>query len=336
MNRPQEATEGAKNKAVNQIPINIFWNQVEAFFKPIEDADLKFLCDPARIIDPTPFVIPPLGKPFLEQWKHQYGYTRSGHGDKGQTLINATSDQFKPSLKERLLSLLMDEDLPLPETCNSVGAEEAVVIEQESSLGGQQTSEFVHLDDRLRHELASIGVEEFANVTTDLMEDDQICVEMRNLQRQLRERVALNYYRKLKLCELAKEKLPAQEFYSLLSDLDKQLEQIYLRRTRSGKKKKKTTSAAVSTGNPEPQVAPADAVRLLENRAKLLNAFQTYIPPLCKHLASENGKLISKEDESSVLELALQTGGWLPLPQLESQSTEFARPLPDAHPIFPQ
>ena len=336
MNRPQEATEGAKNKAINQIPINIFWNQVEAFFKPIEDADLKFLCDPARIIDPTPFVIPPLGKPFLEQWKHQYGYTRSGIGDKSQTLIDTTSDQFKPSLKERLLSLLMDEDIPLPETCNSNGTEESVVIEQESSLGGPQVSEFVHLDDRLRHELSSIGVEEFSNVTIDLMEDDQICVEIRNLQRQLRERVAVNYYRKRRLCELAKEKLPAQEFYSLLSDLDKQLEQIYLRRTRSGKKKKKAASAVVSTGTPESQVAPVDAVRLLENRVKLLNAFQAYIPPLCKHLASDNNKLISRNDESQVLGLARQTGSWLPLPQLESQSTEFARPLPDAHPIFPQ
>jgi hypothetical protein len=49
MNRPAEiagaAADSAKHKPVNQIPINIFWNHVETFFKPLDDIDMKFLGD---------------------------------------------------------------------------------------------------------------------------------------------------------------------------------------------------------------------------------------------------------------------------------------------------
>lgn len=45
MNKPQELE--AKSKATQQIPISIFWNQVECFFKPIDDSDMKFLADPS-------------------------------------------------------------------------------------------------------------------------------------------------------------------------------------------------------------------------------------------------------------------------------------------------
>lgn len=49
MNRPTEVTgaaaENAKHKPVNQIPINVFWNHVETFFKPLDDIDMKFLGD---------------------------------------------------------------------------------------------------------------------------------------------------------------------------------------------------------------------------------------------------------------------------------------------------
>lgn len=49
MNRPAEiagtVTDSAKHKPVNQIPINVFWNHVETFFKPLDDIDMKFLGD---------------------------------------------------------------------------------------------------------------------------------------------------------------------------------------------------------------------------------------------------------------------------------------------------
>lgn len=336
MNRPQD--EAAKAKAATQIPINVFWNQAEAFFKPIDENDFKFLNDPSRIVDPSPFIIPPLGKPFLEQWKHQYGYVAAGH-QKSTHLLNFASDQFKPALKDRLLSLLVDEEVPI---------EDLMDIDEEANAGkteGQDSTllvenysftDYTHLDSRLRHELAATGFEEFANCAVDYQEDDSICIELRSLQRRLQEQLAVNYLRKRKLAEVTKSKLPAQEFYSLLSDLDKQIEQVFIKRTRSGKKKKK--SGTSNGGSVEPSAAaPAEAVRLLENRAKLLVAFAPYIPKLPEYLASEEVKLVDKVEENMVVQMAQESGSWLPLPSNETYlQTEFSKPLPSAQPVFPR
>ncbi len=339
MNRPQESTETAKAKAISQIPINVFWNQVESFFKPIDDADMKFLCDPSRIIDPTPFVIPPLGRPYQEQWREQYGYVKNSN-DASQAYLTAAA-QYKPTLKERLLSLLIFSNIESNEQIDVEMLEpddEPIVPQQSVQI---PKFDYVHIDERLRKELAASGLEEFANSALDYQEDDSICTELRSLQRQLQEQVVVNYYRKRKLSELTKSKLPAQEFYSLLFDLDKQLEQMYLRRTKFGKKKSKKgpTSSASSAGNDTPvsaSVAPSDGVRLLENRAKLLHSFQPYIPKLSDYLKSDKISLINADDETSVLKMAQETGSWLPLPNsITTIHTEFTKPLPSAHPIFP-
>lgn len=338
MNRPQD--EATKAKAATQIPINVFWNQVEAFFKPIEENDVKFLNDPSRIVDPSPFIIPPLGKPFLEQWKHQYGYAPAGH-QKSQHMLNFASDQFKPTLKDRLLSLLVDEEVPMDHRMDVDEDDDASKLEgQDSSFAMENPPfpDYTHLDSRLRHELAATGFEEFANCAVDYQEDDSICIELRSLQRRLQEQLAVNYLRKRKLAEVAKAKLPAQEFYSLLSDLDKQIEQVFIKRTRSGKKKKKSGSSSTGGGSSEPSAAaPAEAVRLLENRAKLLVAFAPYIPKLPEYLASEEVKLVDKSEETMVVQMAQESGSWLPLPTNESSlQTEFSKPLPSAQPVFPR
>ena len=60
MNRPAE-TPDHKPKIPNQTPINVFWNYIESYFKPIEESDLKFLddhrpCDrPHAVHDPVPW-----------------------------------------------------------------------------------------------------------------------------------------------------------------------------------------------------------------------------------------------------------------------------------------
>ena len=335
MNRPQD--EASKAKAATQIPINVFWNQVEAYFKPIEDGDMKFLCDPSRIIDPSPFIVPPLGKPFQEQWQQQYGYVSNANAKSSVAWTHA-GDQYKPTLKERLLSLLVDEGLPESQPMNIDEPLEEQSMAEEPSFEQVPTpsTAYTHLDERLRQDLAASGFDEFANCAVDYQEDDAICTELRSLQRQLQEQVAVNYYRKRKLSDIAKTKLAAQEFYSLLGDLDKQLEQVYLKRNKSGKKKKKSSSS--SANNPEAAaVVPPETVRLLENRAKLLSAFAAYIPKRHDFLASEEAPLISPEEEVHVIELAKQTGSWLPLPgSLENISTEFSRPMPQTQPVFPK
>jgi len=42
MNKPCEKTVDSKPKIPNQIPIHVFWNYVEPFFKSIDENDLRF------------------------------------------------------------------------------------------------------------------------------------------------------------------------------------------------------------------------------------------------------------------------------------------------------
>ena len=66
---PVSALDGSVNKIKpsQQIPITTFWNYVEPFFKPITEADLKALQE-APAMDPAPYIIPPLGRHYREQW----------------------------------------------------------------------------------------------------------------------------------------------------------------------------------------------------------------------------------------------------------------------------
>ena len=68
------ATDTAKPRIPNQVPISTFWNYVEAFFKPIDEADIKYLDDPTMPVDATAFVIPPLGRRYETQWRELYGF----------------------------------------------------------------------------------------------------------------------------------------------------------------------------------------------------------------------------------------------------------------------
>jgi hypothetical protein len=169
----------------------------------------------------------------VEQWQEQYGYVR-GAGEKPLRPLNHAADLRRSSLRDRLLSLMVEEGIAL-----ATSGDDHLLTDEtmEGDMDQHWTpplpipSDYIQVDDRIRKDLAMIGFEEFSNVTHDYQEDDQICAEIRNLQRQLQEQLAVNYYRKRKLSEIAKSKLPPQEFYSLLNDIDKQLEQVYLKRT---------------------------------------------------------------------------------------------------------
>lgn len=95
-------------------------------------------------------------------------------------------------------------------------------------------------DDRIKLELRHLG---FLGVddepTFDGHHDDDISVRLRLLQAELKKVMITNGARKARLLDIARERLAYQEYSTIHEDLDSQVQQAYLKRTRTlGKSKK--------------------------------------------------------------------------------------------------
>lgn len=323
----QKDLSSIKSKVPNQIPINVFWNYIEPFFKPIDEDDLKYLDDPSHVMDVAPFIIPPLGLHYEKIWFEQYGYVVPG-GDNNKRIGSHSLSEFNSKnqvlLRDRLLSALIDKDANLSSIEDENYEDEDVLMQNEASLKS------VSLDDRLRASLNELG---FTDLTTsrDYQEDDEICVEMRSVQRQLREQIVLNQYRKKRLAEFIRSKLSSQEFYSLIGDLDKQIDGIFQKRIKNAKKKKTTTTAAKGTiDSTSSNEIPAEAVQSLENRRKLLETFAEIVPDRIESLCPTKLVDFDSEVEGQVIESAKRSSKWLPLPEIALK-----QPLTSCQPAFP-
>lgn len=87
-------------------------------------------------------------------------------------------------------------------------------------------------------------------------EDDEICHEMRILQRELRRVSYLNRAYKHRLYPIVQEQMAWQEYSHILEDLDKQVDQAYQRRTRANTrtKKKKSVPGSAAGSNATPVI----------------------------------------------------------------------------------
>ncbi|KAJ2660599.1 Transcriptional regulator [Coemansia sp. RSA 1199] len=113
---------------------------------------------------------------------------------------------------------------------------------RQPSLNGEMLS----LEDRLKRELQYIGILDDDDVNWNDREDDEVCVAIRALQRQLREQTRINNMRKARLLPIAKEHIGFQEYTQVIDELDKQVEQCYIKRHRQTKSRKRK-SAPVKT-----------------------------------------------------------------------------------------
>ncbi len=100
--------------------------------------------------------------------------------------------------------------------------------------------EYTQVDERLKQELRYLGfLSEDAEPDYDAHYDDEIAARLRLLQTELKEQSIVNGAHKARLGEIAKERLAYQEYTTILEDLDNQVQQAYLRRTKTlGKNKK--------------------------------------------------------------------------------------------------
>jgi hypothetical protein len=322
MNRPQDSgkTIDLKPKVPNQVPIAVFWNYVDQFFKNIEEGDAKFLEDPAKVFDPTPFTIPPLGRHFLDQWRDAYGYLSHSSRKGLQFSVEHVPNQFKiHSLKDRLLAMFIDHgDYDVK---NELGM--ATEEYQTESIEQQELNNdtIISLNERIRKEMAEIGLICDNSFVKEFAEDDDICQEIHNLQDELKKQTLINNYRKQVLYQRVRKYLPAQEFLSLISELDKQIEQSYTRLSKQPTAKKRRSQkrpAAVSMETPPLSTTPLNEgeeaiLRLLERRERLFDGLSGTLPSRldCLYPAEASHSLFDLQEEARLIEEAELSGGWM-------------------------
>lgn len=104
--------------------------------------------------------------------------------------------------------------------------------------------EHAQLDERLKAELRYVGfLGAEDNPDFDAHYDDDIAQRLRLLQSELKKQMLTNGARKTRLLEIAKERMAYQEYSTIHDDLDSQVQQAYLKRTRTLGKSKKGSQA---------------------------------------------------------------------------------------------
>ncbi|KAJ2803474.1 Transcriptional regulator [Coemansia guatemalensis] len=300
-------------KVTNQVQIQTYWAAMEPYFRNITEEDLALLEPTAE--DPETLAIPPLGKFYAYKWAEEELAHFPDHMHHSKTrhavraLIGADShaksrpdaltgsglagSELSPStarlapLTERIVSALVAERLVLADgsqgggdasyRSDSEGSDTEIEPRQLSSSG-----EPLSLEDRMKRELRYIGILDDDDVNWDDRQDDEVCVTIRALQRQLREQRRINHLRMERLLPAAKEHSGYQEYTQVIDELDKQVEQSYLKRHRQTKSRKRK-SAPVKT------VSLSDnALNAMGRRRRVIQAIGHLFPEQKFALPSES------------------------------------------------
>ncbi|PRT56113.1 Chromatin-remodeling complexes subunit NGG1 [Wickerhamiella sorbophila] len=192
-------------------------------------------------------------------------------------------------LTARLMSAILPEDggeeesTPMPPSITQITPESIDALSAESAAAAKQVlASFSGLEERLMREFRYVGILDMNILRQDVKnrhqfklaidssndmgvdsddleldwnngaEDDEVCREMRELQAKLRVVTAKNQKYKRRLLPHVQEQMAWQEYTSILDDLDKQVDQVYLKRLRVPKSKKKKTSYAPAEASPAP------------------------------------------------------------------------------------
>ncbi|OCT47608.1 putative transcriptional regulator Ngg1 [Cladophialophora carrionii] len=131
-----------------------------------------------------------------------------------------------------------------------------------------QRLDYIQSDERIKGELRHLGLlGQDENPDYDAHHDDDISERLRLLQAELRRVMIINGARKARLLDLAKERLAFQEYSTIHEDLDSQVQQAYLKRTRTlGKTKKGGPGANKPKAGTHGVGAPGTAVSVSRAR----------------------------------------------------------------------
>ncbi|KAJ5245988.1 hypothetical protein N7468_000971 [Penicillium chermesinum] len=301
-------------KPSNQVSANTFLAFIEPYVRPLMEEDIAWLRE--RGDRTTPFILPRRGKKSYRQlWAEEDGLPYdSTQDDKDQLPLNQgrgsieqlTDDKLETNeisvgpLVSRLMSLLRYEHrTPSEDNPNSTNGEgssngvngDAMDLDQpngafrDADPNGFKTSvaklDHAQLDERAKAELRYIGfLGPDDNPDYDAHNDDEVAERLRLLQGELKKVIVTNNARKARILKIAQEHMALLEFSTIQDDLDSQVQQAYLKRTRTMGKSKKGSQAKhrpggagggshVAQGVSRPAVG--DAAKIVMDRRKRWN-----------------------------------------------------------------
>ncbi|KAF9429560.1 Transcriptional regulator [Entomortierella beljakovae] len=267
--KSQEVQEDfSKVKVANQVAIQTFWASMDPFFRPFLESDRTVLEEDGDTV--TPLLIPPLGRHYLDVWAEEDrallpfdgfesrrssvdlpkdpALSRNTVYNQPFELTEENIDQDEVScgpLTERIICSLIAEDVVEPNEIKQDEEQETPSTSTETA-NQSNTRNYAELEERIKRELRYIGLLGNEEIDWDAREDDEISITLRSLQKELRDVMKVNKSRKQRLLGLVNNHLAYQEYNTILDDLDKQVEQGYLKRFRMTKSKKKKTSTPKS------------------------------------------------------------------------------------------
>ncbi|RUP18760.1 histone acetyltransferases subunit 3-domain-containing protein, partial [Jimgerdemannia flammicorona] len=128
-------------------------------------------------------------------------------------------------------------------------------------MSTQPRQEVLEFEERLKRELRFIGLLGDDDIDWNAREDDEVCAELRQLQKRLKDDHRVNQFRRRRLLDIVHAHMGYQEYNQILDHLDAQVEQSYMKRFRVQKsKKRKTTSTPKSLSD--------NAVHAMERRRR--------------------------------------------------------------------
>ncbi|KAJ3996900.1 histone acetyltransferases subunit 3-domain-containing protein [Lentinula boryana] len=250
-------------KAPTQVPIAAFYASVEPYLRPIREEDVGFLTWEGD--DTEPYVMPKLGKHYIEVWEEQdrLGLTTSSStlGTLQQVALNggdippnpsavAPNPSFDPStlsesdtqlehlghgpLTERLISAL----LPMPDshlTWKGVKAAEDAMERRPGGSGAaasrKEKLSVADLEKRIGDTMRWYNLLPFGSSAQSIdysnKTDDPIATALRINQAELRRVSATNRLRKARYAEIASDRVAWAEYLELRDSIDKNITNVY-------------------------------------------------------------------------------------------------------------
>lgn len=230
----------SKQKIPNQVAMSTFQASIDPYFRPFTEEDLGWLRDHGEKL--TPFIVPPLGTHYTELWQDpaDEAVPKQESSQKAKESADVLTDDNVATdvvscgpLTSRLLSAFIKED------GNSSVSDEKDVDKERMTRASVFKMDYPELEEKVNAELNFIGLIEADSIDWNQTADDEISAELRMLQDQLHVQMKENTARKQVLMTLTTDEMAKDEYTTILEDLDKQVEQAFLKRTRNLKATKK-------------------------------------------------------------------------------------------------
>lgn len=180
-------------------------------------------------------------------------------------LESAADNDTKASAPNPGLSALTPSS-EVDDNKQALASSTSAIPQQQGRKVNSVNLDYPTFEERLKRELKYVGI--YMNLPRDDdnnygddpdwlagREDDEISAELRELQSELKQVTKRNIKRKALLVPLVERHLAWQEYASILDDLDKQVDQAYIKRIRAPKNKKKKQQALASAQSSTSQAA---------------------------------------------------------------------------------